>query len=458
MTVCSAVRARLYAGRIEELLGAYANRLSEQDRLSAQLDLWNAEWHRILASVPYYQQRKRGLGLPERFRSWTEFIETVPVTRRSGVQENTREMTSIGRPPQLTRVSGGSTAEPVQMPAWRSEEASIGYNAWLGRSWYGASPSSRLLLLWGHSHLFGTGIRGWFRARKREAFDRMLGYKRLSAYGLHPEPLRRAAQELIEFKPDYMIGYSVALDLFARANTDRREELRNAGLKVVIGTAECFPCPDSAALLEDLFGCPVAMEYGSVECGVIAHTHPEGGYRVFWRSYFVEGEKDENAPRGLNVYITSLYPRCFPLVRYDLGDQIVTTHRGSERLIGIEAFEKVIGRCNAYAVLKDGSMVHFETFDTAIRDCPQIKAYQVIQDGLEIHVRYLSGEALSQEWMSTIRRRLARIHPDLARVKIARAEQLEQTIAGKTPMVIRRKYEAPRTFPGLAGTGTTVRG
>jgi glycosyltransferase involved in cell wall biosynthesis/phenylacetate-coenzyme A ligase PaaK-like adenylate-forming protein len=438
ITVASQIRARLYERRIAELRTSYAVPLSEVDRLSAQLVLWNAEWRRILASVPYYQQLKRDLNLPEQFASWREFTAGMPVLTRTTVQQNTKAMTSTERAPQSVRITGGSTAEPIHTPAWRSEDDSIRYNAWLGRSWYGVSPSSPLFMLWGHSHLFARGIKGWLNARLRKVFDRVLGYDRFSAYDLQPGALRRAAEELIRFRPEYVIGYSVALDLFARANRDRREALRNLGLKVIVGAAESFPASDSADLLRDLFGCPVSMEYGAVETGVMAHMQPEGGYRVFWRSYLLEGEKDENAPEGLSVRVTSLYPRSFPLVRYDIGDRILGVDPSSDRLIGVDVFDRVLGRCNAYTVLQDGSVVHSEMFTHALKDCPSVRAYQVIQDGFDIRLHYVAGEDLSQEWTSRICSRLAGVHPSLARIEISRVERLEQTVAGKTPMIIRR--------------------
>ena len=131
--------------------------------------------------------------------------------------------------------------------------------------------------------------------------------------------MRRAAEELLRFRPAYVLGYSVALDLFAAANRDRREQLRASGVRLVVGTAEAFPTRESANRLRDLFGCDVAMEYGAVETGLLAHTHPEGGYRAFWRSYLLEVAGGEHPGRLL---VTSLYPRCLPLVRYEIGDEI----------------------------------------------------------------------------------------------------------------------------------------
>jgi phenylacetate-CoA ligase len=308
---------------------------------------------------------------------------------------------------------------------------------WLGRSWYGVSPASRLFLLWGHSHLLGAGIKGWLNARKRMVLDRMLGYFRFSAYDLRPEVLGRAALKLIRFKPDYLIGYSIALDLFASANTSLREELRALGMKMAVGAAEGFPSSESEARLGDLFGCPIAMEYGAVETGLMAHTHPSGGYRVYWRTYFMEAERRCPESHNMTVRITNLYPRCTPLVRYEIGDEIETWEHKEERILGLESFKRVVGRCNDYVLLEDGARIHSEAFTHAVRACPVIGSYQVVQSGTHLCIRYTSDVPLNGSHISQIRERLGKIHLALGRMEFERVDRLMQTVAGKTRMVIK---------------------
>ena len=438
MTLAGSIRSRQFEKGIRERAQFYSSSLTEEERKSLQLELWNVEWQRLLTSVPYYMRLASELSLPSRFRSWQEFVDRVPVTTRATVQKNKREMVNTGRAPDSIGVTGGSTAEPIQVPVWDSEKTFTQFDMWLARSWYGILPGSRLFLLWGHSHLLGSGIKGWINAQKRMLSDRLLGYYRCSAYDLQPMALRRAARELMNFKPDYMIGYSVALDLLARANVNLGDDLRAVGLKVVLGTAESFPSPNSATLLQDLFGCPVAMEYGAVETALIAHTWPAGGYRVFWRTYFVEAERDNTASTGHKVRVSSLYPRCFPLVRYELGDEIELWDPEPRFVMGIDTFKRVIGRCNDYVLLRDGAMMHSEVFTHAVRHCSEITSYQIIQVDTDIHIHFTSPEALSEEKMAQIRSRLAKVHPELAQVRIKRVSRLQQTLAGKTPMVLRR--------------------
>jgi phenylacetate-coenzyme A ligase PaaK-like adenylate-forming protein len=405
-------------------------------RRDLQLQRWNEEWRRIVRDVPYYINLKKALKLPDSFRSWEEFADLLPVTTRSTVQEHRQVMASRSRSADFYRITGGSTAQPIQLPAWSAELHQAKFDLWMARRWYGIGPASRLFLLWGHSHLLGNGLRGWVNARKRGLLDSLLGYYRYSAYNLSFESMRAAARALIKVRPDYLVGYSVALDAFARINQDLKREMRELKLKAVIGAAEGFPSQDSQNLLVELFGCPLGMEYGSVETNLVAHTHPFGNYRVFWRTYFVEAGDAESKCGGLRVRVTSLYPRCCPLVRYELGDEIELCAEHRCNSLGIERFKRIIGRVNDFVTLDDGTSIHSEAFTHAIRWSDEVKAYQVVQNGSNIALCVLSNRSISTATENTIRSMLAKIHPTLGSIKIEQVGRLEQTLAGKTRMVV----------------------
>jgi phenylacetate-CoA ligase len=433
MTLAGRLRARRYRDEIAAQVRSYDVEPASERRRQ-QLELLNAEWERAAADVPYLERIRRELSLPTRFGSLEEFAARVPATTRDTLRREGGSLASRSRPGDLVRMTGGSTASPVQIPAWSSEFARGRADLWRVRAWYGITPASRLFMIWGHSHLLGTGLMGKWRGAYRQLSDRLLGYHRFSAYDLRPEALRRAAVELLRFRPDYVLGYSVALDQFARANAECRDELRRAGVRAVVATAEGFPAPDSAARLADLLACPVAMEYGAVETGLIAHTHPAGGYRVSWRSHLVEAEPSAT---GHRIRVTTLTPRCVPLVRYEIGDEIELTGGASGSLVGIDSFERVIGRCNDYVPLADGAQIHSEAFSHALRPCAEILSFQVAVGGPELCIRYVAREELGAALVGEIRERLRKIHPGLAAARFERIERVPQSVAGKTLMVVR---------------------
>jgi phenylacetate-coenzyme A ligase PaaK-like adenylate-forming protein len=437
MTIFAHIRERRLRGALGRLQRSYENVTTPAEMLQRQLSLFNQEWHRISTLVPFYRERRLRDKLPDSFSSWKEFLHLVPPTSRTMVQEHVGSMTSTGRPPEFSRMTGGSTARPIQIPAWESEQEHISRDLWFARSWYGIRPSARLFLLWGHSHLLGTGWRGRLNSYQRELSDRLLGYCRFSAYDLRPENLRRAGDRLLAFRPDFVIGYSVALDLLAQANADRAAVLRKAGVRLVLGAAEAFPGPESAERLARLFDCPVGMEYGSVETGLMAHTHPEGGYCTFWRSYFLEAERVSGTNRHL-LRVTSLFPRCFPLVRYEIGDEIELPAGAPDRVYGLRTFVRVIGRCNDSVILADDTAIHSEVFTHAVRPCPEVKGYQVIARDREwVRIEFLADVPLPAEVRQAIAERLGKAHSGLAGIELRRVEALRQTVAGKIRMVVK---------------------
>lgn len=395
-----------------------------------QLDKFNDQWQFIYRNVPYFQRSEIGKYLPQCFSSWDEFKESMPVMDRKTLQNRCQALTNRMRPPDFWSATGGSTAEPVQIPTWKSERGFTAMDLWYGRSWFGVAPSDKLFLIWGHSHLLGSGARGWVNGIERRLKDALLGYYRYSAYDLSERGLREAAKALLEFQPAYVLGYAVALDRFARVNQDYTESFYKVGLKVAIATAESFPRPDSAGLIAQVLGCPVVMEYGAVETGPIAHQTLAGKYQVFWRHHFLEGHESEYLPGAYEILVTSLYPRCLPLIRYRVGDLISAD--SSDGDFG-QGFEAVTGRCNDLMVLRSGAVVHSEAFSHAVREISSILCFQVTESvNRDITLQYVAAEPLKQDEVVGIRDRLKKIHSELAGIRIARVESLEQTIAGKS--------------------------
>lgn len=400
-----------------------------------QLDQFNGQWQLIYRSVPYFQRLQQEKNLPTRFSTWQEFREIMPIMDRKTVQNDREALTSRTQAADFWRTTGGSTAEPLQIPTWYSEREFATKDMWYGRSWFGVAPCDKLFLIWGHSHLLGSGFQGWLNGGKRRLKDALLGYYRYSAYDLSERGLLEAAEALLEFQPAYVIAYAVALDRFTRVNRRHQAAFHRLGLKVAIATAESFPRADSAQLIAEVFGCPVVMEYGAVETGPIAHQRPGGQYSVFWRHYFLEGQESEHLPGAYEILVTSLYPRCLPLVRYRVGD-LISGNPNDEHFM--QEFESVTGRCNDLVVLRNDRVVHSEAFTHIVKDCSSILGYQVIQSGDgDITLNYVAEKPLGSGEMAEIRRRLNKINSELARISIERVESLEQTIAGKTRRIFR---------------------
>ena len=438
MFLSAKLRAWSLRDEIQKRQSLYRAQLNCTERLTWQLARFNECWREIRVHVPYYRRLAAEGSLKQEFTDWAQLARALPPIDKGAVRAHGRALQSTARQPDFHRITGGSTAVPVRIPSWRSEWRFTGPDRWLPRSWYGIRIEDKQFTIWGHSHTFGRGIGGFITRQERRLKDYLLGYLRVSAYNMSSSALREAGRKLLDFGPAYVYGYSVALDQFARINRDLQPAFRRLGLHAVIGAAEGFPAADSVAAVEETLGAKVAMEYGSVESELIAHTQPSGGYDVMWQSYFLEAIPTGEERQGQHVcklLITALYPRCFPLIRYDLGDEICLS-RGSP-LLGVAHFNCVRGRCNDYLLLRDNTRIHSELITHCVRSVPEISGYQAVQDPNGIRIDVISAAALPEETLSSIQYKLGLVHHELRTTPIRRVTALQRTMAGKSRTVLR---------------------
>jgi phenylacetate-coenzyme A ligase PaaK-like adenylate-forming protein len=434
MTLVAKFRMRKLAPKLSAYRARYATPADDAETAARQLDDLNAAWKASLTRSPWARAIREAENLPERFESWAEYDARTPVLDKQRLK---RALEGVPPPREqvIWRTTGGSTGEPFRFPVWPDEATSTGLDIWLGRERLGISPADPVFLLWGHAHLLGSGVMGAISRVKRNVFDRMLGYTRVSAYALAPADLDRALDLLLARKPTYVIGYSSALDRFARHNENRAGEVAKLALKAVIATAESFPRGDSKDIIGKTFGAPVIMEYGAVETGPLAYQNAHGEYSVFYARHRLS-RRGGDGPAANEVLATSLYPRAMPLLRYALGD--LADARPQENPEGsILQLRRVIGRCNDFVILPNGATVHSEAFTHCVRDLSGIDSFQVVAaDGAWPRIRYAAETELPGAAAAEVRRRLALIDEGMAGMPLERVDSIPLSVAGKHKIVV----------------------
>lgn len=422
-------------------INKYANDYRNTDpELVAQIQLkkLNRIWCEAHQKIPFYIDLKDRIALPDQFASLDEYCDKMPILEKSTIK-NYQNFFFFPEPkPNLYRITGGSTSNPIQIPAWKSEYKFTTPDTWVGRSWYGISPADRVFLYWGHSHLLGSGLRGKVNALSRKIKDRIQNYHRYSCYDLSDQSVEKAGLKILEVRPQYIIGYSYALDRLARVNRKLSENFKSLGIKAVIATAESLPFEDSASVLEEIFSAPLAMEYGAVETNVIAHAHPEGGYHVFWKNYFLEF--DSAFSNTQEVIVSSLYDRCTPLFRYKIGDILLTENyrhlSGSRSLL---SFDKVIGRSNVLITMPSGRQLHSEAVSHAVRSIKDVVAYQFECLKECVKLNLVTRKSLDRSEVEEIYEKARKIDPEFSEsLKVCFVDSIERSISGKTPTVVIR--------------------
>ena len=301
---------------------------------AVQVARFNAIWSRCLAEVPFYRAWAREHELPPRIARTDQLLDFPTLTKRVIVERSDE----IFRHGQLRHAvsTGGSTGVPARFPL----DAAGSDNNWaalyLARGWWGIAPFDRQLLLWGHSHLFGTGWQRSIASARRRLADRLIGATRLNAYDMTPAAIARYAAVMSRLRPDFVIGYTSAVFRLARHLERAEDWTPSPAPKGVILTSETAT-PADIAVVGRVFAAPVILEYGLAEMGVVAYSRPGDDPRhlhLLWADHIAVN--DHGAIR-----VTTISNRIFPLVNYDTGDHTRPADRPRRTVL---SFAGIVGR------------------------------------------------------------------------------------------------------------------
>ena len=319
---------------IEERKNIYGKNLNLKEIKEIQISNFNKVWSYSHNNIFFYKNWKKKHRLPSEIKSFGE-LDNFPILSKKDLIISKK--TIVKQFKNYNYIStGGSTGEPTKFPIKKKDSYRNYADSYMARSWWGVNPLDNMVLLWGHSHLFGTGIKGQINHKLRLLKDILIKTKRLNAYDISPETIKKYYKKICKIKPEVIIGYTSCIFKLARFMLDNNlEGSLSHNLKAVIPTAETITEND-LLVIQKAFLRPVVVEYGMAETGVIGYSFRETwNIKVFWDSFLAR--KLENN----RLIISHLYKRTFPLINYQTDDCIIPKLEEDKTLF---SFSKVTGR------------------------------------------------------------------------------------------------------------------
>lgn len=293
-----------------------------------QLNLFNSSWRTTKKNIPFYKFWAEKHHLPSEISNLDE-LRLFPILNKSILQEH-KDLIFQKNKKYLTVSTGGSSAEPTTFITSRYEKDIEYANTYLGRGAFDIKPLDKATLFWGHSHLFGSGLKGRINKFKRLIEDKIVSIERFSAYDLSVETIKTYVKALDSMSTSYLIGYTSSIFYMARYIVDNNIKLKISDtLKAIILTSETITDQD-IKIIKKAFRVPVVIEYGMAETSVVAYSTPNHeGLKVFWDS-FIAQESDDS-----ELILTTLYNKEFPLINYATNDIITSLQNHNSTLLRI---------------------------------------------------------------------------------------------------------------------------
>lgn len=345
---------------------------SRGDIEAFQLEKINLLWKLAKRNSAYYSRLANEKTLPEQFRSLSEFSATMPILDKSLVRSSPELFLSKKMQPGQWQRTGGSTGDPLRVYWSHQAHRRVLAAKYRFDAMHGVDFLERKAWLWGHHASFATGIRGRVERSKQRVSDMMRRRKRYSAYRLGAKDIEAHLIAISKFRPTSIYGYSSAVYLLAKQALQQGVNLES--LRLCTFTAE--PCPDFFLdTTRQAFNCAAAIEYGSVECGLMANSFPDNTLRIREDLVYLEHLEPEGG--RYPILVTVLENDAFPLIRYRVEDVV------SDPIVrpkhGFAILKHVVGRDNDVLISRRGELVHSMAIKHILEVDPRIRRFQVTQ-------------------------------------------------------------------------------
>jgi len=365
-------------------------------RLTEQLDYSYRE-------VPYYHRLFDQIGLrAAQIHSLVDFGR-LPHLDKSLIRIYAADLQPKTKLPGTQKMStGGSTGTPATVYVDRERAAFTDAVRMRAHRWFGVDTGVREIALWGSPIELGR------QNVLRNIRDRFVNSCFLAAFNMGEKQLGEYAAFIERYRPAKMYGYASAFYLLAEYLKDKNWRAPSE-LKVIFATAE--PLYDfQRRLVEKVFNCAVAMEYGARDAGLLANECPNGGFHIPAEGILIEIDAPDSTGLG-EIVVTNLYSKAMPIIRYRTGDVGRLLGGACSCGRGLPRLESVEGRRTDFLVTPSGRMVHALSVIYPLRESPSVKCFQVIQETIHrIVVRIVpngalppnEAQALSQKLQSAV--------------------------------------------------------
>jgi len=411
----------------------YKKIVSKEDVYKEQILLFNKTWKHCIINIPFYTEWQRSHDLPDSISTVKELKE-FPVLTKLDIYKNQTFILEGLKDYYLT-TTGGTSGITVQFPTSKSNANEAYVNAYLGRSWWGIEPLSKILMFWGHSHLFGKGASRFVRQFLRFLSDFIINTKRISCYSLDVKNVQRFYNSILEFKPGAIISYSSNVFRVCKYMEKNNLKYNDRNLHGVILTSESVTQVD-VDLIERHLQTSVINEYGMAETGPIAysykHTH---NIKVFWDTFIVTtSDKGE-------LMVTTIANSIFPLINYSSEDLVEVEEEYENSVL---VLKKIVGKIrNVLKVESEkGSFREISTifFDHVLKFYPSIYSINYRQNKRSIDILLTSDIDLDLKDVKVyvckeVSKEFSNI--DFTKVNVEQVYFSKKTIAGKNQVLVK---------------------
>jgi phenylacetate-coenzyme A ligase PaaK-like adenylate-forming protein len=246
-------------------------------------------------------------------------------------------------------------------------------------------------------------------------------------------PLARIVEALNATQPHFLTGYTSLIHQLAREAAEGRLRITPQ----LVGATSEPVLPEIRAAVAEAWGAPLFNGFGSTE-GLMGGSCSAGrGIHLSDDLFVIEPVDAAGRPvpageRAAKVYLTNLFNRAQPLIRYELSDEMTVLDGPCPCGMALLRVDDIQGRLDDCFAYPGGPTVHPFTFRSVLGRERDIVEYQVRQTARGVDVRVVCQRPMETARVAeALRRALADLGLAGAEVSVTTVDALARQETGK---------------------------
>lgn len=406
---------------------------AEVERL--QLDRLRALLAVAHAHSPWHRARLDAAGLQAGRIDSLADLRRLPCMTKADAAAHREQMVWRGVPGGMFQYNtGGSSGEPLIFHFGRTRQASDAAGRMRARGWWGVEPGDPEVYLW------GAPVELAKTDRVKTLRDRLINQLVLNAFAMSPERMDDYLDAIESYQPRCLYGYASSVALLAAHAQGRGRKPRLPKLKVVCTTGEPLYAHQKT-LIGEIFGAPVANEFGSRDIGFTAHETPQGQMLLMSESIVLEvlDAAGRPVPAGEpgEAVMTGLCSEAQPFLRYRTGDIVRLSPEPDRGGRGLHVIADVAGRRTDFLVRADGTIMHALAGIYVLRAVDGVAEFKLIQHTVrDLEVLVVAGPRWTPDAVGAIDAGLRQRLGNDVRVAVRVVDAIAPEASGKHRYVV----------------------
>lgn len=442
----------LYTRFVSGALFPLQERMKHHDTVRVRRDMEDRQWWaqaRILdfqlerlknlllqvgRKVPYYRELFASLSFdPAQVQSLAD-LQRLPFLTKAVIRANSDALRAEDASGLARFNTGGSSGEPLIFYIGTERVTHDVAAKWRATRWWNVDIGDPEIVVWGSPIELGA------QDRVRLFRDKLMRTELLPAFEMSDARVDQFLARIRALRPRMLFGYPSAISHIALHAEKRGVRLDDLGIRVVFVTSERL-YDHQRAVLERVFGCPVANGYGGRDAGFIAHQCPSGSMHITAEDIVVEIIDDDGKvlPPGQagEIVVTHLATRDYPFIRYRTGDIGVLGTESCACGRGLPVLKEIQGRSTDFVIAADGTVLHGLSLVYIVRDLTGVQSFKVIQESLELtRVQLVTDDAFNPDDVRKIIEGFQRRLGDTVKVEVERVSAIAAEKSGKFRYIV----------------------